>query len=123
MPWIRELSIDCGVWTAYLNKGKDGGDPSAAAPAPAQRLKARCVMAMHAPPYGSGHAATLGRVVVVARQRNVPGLRGAGALRGEEAFEIASVAWGTATVRTYEMGSKLARIHLALDDASGAAHP
>ncbi|MCP3918026.1 MAG: tetratricopeptide repeat protein [bacterium] len=41
----------------------------------------------------------------------------------EEAFEIASVAWGTATVRTYEMGSKLARIHLALDDASGAAHP
>jgi hypothetical protein len=57
-PWTVELLIDCGRWTAYLNNDIAGGDPTAAAPALSQRMGCDCVVAMHAPPYGPGHAAT-----------------------------------------------------------------
>src|SRR5918994_3958676 len=31
-PWTREVLFDCGKWTAYLNNGLYGGDPTAGAP-------------------------------------------------------------------------------------------
>jgi hypothetical protein len=57
-PWTVEVIIDCGEWTAYLNNGMDGGDPTAIAPAVARHMGARCVTAQHIPRYGPGHAAT-----------------------------------------------------------------
>lgn len=57
-PWTTELVIDCGRWTAYLNNDKNGGDPSAAAGELARQLGTRCVIAMHSPPHGPGHAST-----------------------------------------------------------------
>ena len=57
-PWTAELLIDCGPWTAYLNNGIDGGDPTAAAPALSIRIGCDCVVAMHSPLYGPGHAST-----------------------------------------------------------------
>lgn len=57
-PWTTELIVDCGDWTAYLNNGIDGGDPTAAAPYLGVRLDCDCIVAMHAPPHGPGHAST-----------------------------------------------------------------
>jgi len=57
-PWTTELLVDCGEWTAYLNNGIDGGDPTAAAPYLASRLQVDCVIATHAPRHGPGHAST-----------------------------------------------------------------
>ena len=57
-PWTVETLIDCGAWTAYLNNGLGGGDPTASADEIARQLETRCVMAMHAPRHGPGHAAT-----------------------------------------------------------------
>lgn len=57
-PWTTELLIDAGEWTAYLNNGIDGGDPTASAPHLASMLACDCVVSMHAPLYGPGHAAT-----------------------------------------------------------------
>ncbi|HEY0117383.1 MAG TPA: hypothetical protein VGC04_01250 [Cellulomonas sp.] len=58
-PWTRELVMACGDrWSAYLNNGVGGGDPTAAGPALAARLGVRCVAAMNAPRYGPGHQAT-----------------------------------------------------------------
>ena len=57
-PWTVETLIDCRGWTAYLNNGLGGGDPTASADEIARQLGTRCVMAMHAPRYGPGHAAT-----------------------------------------------------------------
>jgi hypothetical protein len=57
-PWTVETLIDCTHWTAYLNNGLGGGDPTASADEIARQLETRCVMAMHAPPHGPGHAAT-----------------------------------------------------------------
>jgi hypothetical protein len=55
-PWIAELLIDCGSWTAYLNNGIDGGDPTAAAPY--LSLNCDCAVAQHSPLQDPGHAAT-----------------------------------------------------------------
>jgi hypothetical protein len=57
-PWTTELVLDCGEWTAYLNNGISGGDPTAAAPYLSTALEVRCAVAMHSPPHGPGHAAT-----------------------------------------------------------------
>ena len=57
-PWTVETLIDCLGWTAYLNNGLGGGDPTACADEIARQLGTRCVMAMHAPRYGPGHAST-----------------------------------------------------------------
>jgi hypothetical protein len=61
-PWTTELIVDCGDWTAYLNNGIDGGDPSAAAPYLGVRLGCDCIVAVHAPPHGPGHASTQLRI-------------------------------------------------------------
>jgi len=58
-PWTRELVLPCGDrWSAYLNNGRNGGDPTASAHAVAARLDARRVMGMHAPRHGPGHQST-----------------------------------------------------------------
>jgi hypothetical protein len=57
-PWTREVLIDCGPWTAYLNNQKNGGDPTSAASSLAHRLDTRCVIAMHSPLHGPGHGGT-----------------------------------------------------------------
>ncbi len=57
-PWTRELLVDCGPWTAYVNNGRGGGDPTAIAPALARILSCRCVVAVYTQPYGPGHAST-----------------------------------------------------------------
>ena len=57
-PWTTELIVDCGDWTAYLNNAIDGGDPTAAAPYLGKRLECECIVAIHAPPHGPGHAST-----------------------------------------------------------------
>jgi hypothetical protein len=57
-PWTRELLLECGDWTAYLNNFVDGGDGSAIGPAVAHRMNIRCVVAEHTPRYGPGHAGT-----------------------------------------------------------------
>ena len=57
-PWTVEMLIECPCWTAYLKNGLGGGDPTASADEIARQLDTRCVMAMHAPRYGPGHAAT-----------------------------------------------------------------
>lgn len=57
-PWTRELVLPCGDWTAYLNNGLHGGDPTAHGIAVGRRLGVRCVVAQHAPRYGPGHQAT-----------------------------------------------------------------
>lgn len=57
-PWTRELLIDCGKWTAYLNNSIDGGDPTAAALVLVKRFNARCVTATNSPPKGPGQAST-----------------------------------------------------------------
>jgi len=57
-PWTTHLVVDCGAWTCYLNNGLAGGDPTAAAPALADRLETKCVTALHTPRYGPGHAST-----------------------------------------------------------------
>jgi hypothetical protein len=57
-PWTRELVLPCGPWTAYLNNGIDGGDPTAVGQAVARRLGVRHVMAEHTLRYGPGHQAT-----------------------------------------------------------------
>ncbi|HET9989480.1 MAG TPA: hypothetical protein VFQ65_13205 [Kofleriaceae bacterium] len=57
-PWTVEVLIDCGEWTAYMNNWIQGGDPTAAAPYLAVRLGCDCIVALHAPPYGPGHAST-----------------------------------------------------------------
>ncbi len=57
-PWTTEVFADCGSWTAYLNNGLNGGDPSAIAPVLARALGATCVTAVHIARYGSGHAGT-----------------------------------------------------------------
>lgn len=57
-PWTTDLLIDCGEWTAYLNNGINGGDPTAAAPYLGVRLACDCIVAIHAPMHGPGHAST-----------------------------------------------------------------
>lgn len=58
-PWTRELVMSCGDrWSAYLNNGVNGGDPSAAGPALALQLGTRCVTAVNTLRYGPGHQAT-----------------------------------------------------------------
>ncbi len=57
-PWTMELLVDCGRWTAYLNNGLGGGDPTSAAPVLARDLDARAVMAMHVPLHAPSHPAT-----------------------------------------------------------------
>jgi hypothetical protein len=57
-PWTRELVLPCAKWTAYLNNGINGGDPTAIGPAVANLLGVRCVVAQHAPRYGLGHEGT-----------------------------------------------------------------
>lgn len=56
-PWTRELLLPNGAWTAYLNNGHDGGDPTASASVLARRLGVRCVVAMNSPRHG-GHQST-----------------------------------------------------------------
>lgn len=57
-PWAAEVLIASRDWTVYLNNDIDGGDPTAAAPYLSKRVGCDCVVAMHAPPYGPGHAST-----------------------------------------------------------------
>lgn len=57
-PWTRELVFDCGEWTAYLNNGIDGGDPTAVAPAVARHLAVDLVVAVHSRRHLPGHAST-----------------------------------------------------------------
>jgi hypothetical protein len=57
-PWTRELALPCGSWTAYLNNGINGGDPTAVGQAVARQLGVRHVMAEHTLRYGPGHQAT-----------------------------------------------------------------
>lgn len=57
-PWTVEVLIDSGEWTTYLNNWIDGGDPTSAAPYLGTRLGCDCVVAIHTPPYGPGHAST-----------------------------------------------------------------
>lgn len=57
-PWTKEVVADCGRWTAYVNNFVNGGDPSAIAPALAQRLGVACVTAEHTKRYGPGHEST-----------------------------------------------------------------
>ncbi|GAA4301480.1 hypothetical protein [Klenkia terrae] len=57
-PWRRELLVAGGRWTAYLNDGLRGGDPTASAVVVARRLGVPHVVAQHLPSYGPGHAAT-----------------------------------------------------------------
>lgn len=57
-PWTRELVLPCGTWTAYLNNGINGGDPTAIGQAVARQLGVRHVMAQHTLRYGPGHQAT-----------------------------------------------------------------
>jgi hypothetical protein len=61
-PWTRELLLECGDWTAYLNNFVNGGDSNAIGPAVARRMNIRCVVAEHTPRYGPGHAGTQLRV-------------------------------------------------------------
>jgi hypothetical protein len=56
-PWTQMLTAQVGAWTALLNNFIGGGDSTAPGPAIARSLGARCVVAEHAPRYGSGHAA------------------------------------------------------------------
>ncbi|CAL8980005.1 hypothetical protein CELL_03385 [Cellulomonas sp. T2.31MG-18] len=49
----------CGDrWSAYMNNGLNGGDPTAAGAALARDLGVRCVVAECTPRYGPGHQAT-----------------------------------------------------------------
>ena len=57
-PWTREVLFDCGPWTAYLNNGIDGGDPTAAAPHLSTLLGVDLFVAIHAPLHEPGHAST-----------------------------------------------------------------
>jgi hypothetical protein len=57
-PWTKELLFDCGEWTAYLNNGIDGGDPTAAAPSLANELGVDLLVAIPAPPHGPGRSST-----------------------------------------------------------------
>lgn len=57
-PWTREVLFDCGPWTAYLNNGIDGGDPTASAPHVANLLGVDLFVALHAPRHDPGHAST-----------------------------------------------------------------
>ncbi|MGH3390514.1 MAG: hypothetical protein ACRDOO_16730 [Actinomadura sp.] len=56
--WTRELLIDMGPWTAYLNNSIQGGDPFPAVGVLTERLDCRGVLATHAPMREPGHAAT-----------------------------------------------------------------
>ncbi len=57
-PWSREILLDCGEWTAYLNNGIDGGDPSSAPIQLCRSLGVRMITAGHRPLRGSGHGGT-----------------------------------------------------------------
>ena len=57
-PWTREVLFDCGEWTAYLNNGLYGGDPTACAPYLSASMAVECCIATHSPSYGPGHAQT-----------------------------------------------------------------
>ena len=57
-PWTVELLVGSGGWTTYLNNFINGGDPTAAAPYLGTRLGCDCIVAMHAPRHGPGHAST-----------------------------------------------------------------
>jgi len=57
-PWTRELLIPLGGWTAYLNNGVHGGDPTASAIVTSRSLGVRHVVAMNTQQYGPGHSAT-----------------------------------------------------------------
>ena len=57
-PWTREVVVSCGEWTAYMNNGINGGDPTAIGGALMHRLGVRLVVADNSPKYGPGHQAT-----------------------------------------------------------------
>lgn len=57
-PWTREVLLDCGEWTAYLNNGIDGGDPSSASMQLCRTLGVRMLTAGHSPLRASGHGGT-----------------------------------------------------------------
>jgi hypothetical protein len=57
-PWTREVLFDCGEWTAYLDNGLYGGDPTACAPYLSASMDVECCIATHSPSYGPGHAQT-----------------------------------------------------------------
>lgn len=57
-PWTRMLTAQVGQWTALVNNAIGGGDTTAPGPAMVRGLGIRCVVAVHAPRYGPGHAAT-----------------------------------------------------------------
>jgi hypothetical protein len=57
-PWTTELLVAGDGWTAYLNNGRDGGDPTSAATVLAQQLGVPCVVAMSSPLHGPGHGGT-----------------------------------------------------------------
>lgn len=58
-PWTTQLLIECDGWTAYLNNGRDGGDPTnLSLNVPRTFPEAHCVVAMHTPRYGPGHGGT-----------------------------------------------------------------
>ena len=57
-PWSRILLAPCGDWTAAVNNGMYGGDPSAPAPAISRALNVQCVVACAVPRYGPGHEQT-----------------------------------------------------------------
>ncbi|MDF0514475.1 hypothetical protein PX701_12660 [Agromyces sp. H3Y2-19a] len=57
-PWTRELFVPLDGWTAYLNNGIGGGDPSASAYVTANALGVRHIVAMNSPTHGPGHSST-----------------------------------------------------------------
>jgi len=56
-PWTRELIVDAGPWTLYMNNQKNGGDSSSCAGVISKMLEVRCVT-VHQPRTPVGHAST-----------------------------------------------------------------
>ncbi|WP_433330358.1 hypothetical protein [Spirillospora sp. CA-294931] len=57
-PWKRELLIEMGGWTVYLNNPIDGGDPPPVVGYLSEVLGCRGVLATHQPMTKVGHAST-----------------------------------------------------------------
>lgn len=57
-PWSRLLLAPCADWTALVNNGLYGGDPTAPGPAVSRALGVECVVASAVPRYGPGHEQT-----------------------------------------------------------------
>ena len=56
--WSREALFDCGDWTAYVNNGIQGGDPTASASYLGAALGVDVLTAMNSPLHPPGHAST-----------------------------------------------------------------